>query len=115
VEGAPSKFGKEYYKLIKIGIAGQKIDDSQRRDANLVFVVDVSGSMGREDRLGAVRKSLRLLLDQLTPRDRVGIVAYGSTAFKILDPTSVNERETLIAAIEKLYPSGSTNAEAGIR
>jgi Ca-activated chloride channel family protein len=115
VEGAPSKFGKEYYKLLKIGIAGKKIDPGQRRDANLLFVVDVSGSMEGGNRLGSVRKSLRLLLDQLTPRDRVGIVAYGGSAFKVLDPTSVTEREKIINAIEQLYPSGSTNAEAGIR
>ncbi len=115
IEGAPSKFGKEHYKLIKIGIAGKKIDASKRLDANLVFVVDVSGSMGRDERLGAVRKSLRLLLDQLNPRDRVGIVVYGSSAYTVLEPTSVNERERIINAIEQLYPSGATNAEAGIR
>lgn len=114
LEGAPSRFGEKYH-LLRIGIAGQKIADTQRRDARLVFVVDVSGSMNREDRLGTVRRALRMLVDQLTPRDQVGIVIYGSTARVLLDPTSIRDKERIINAIESLIPDGATNAEAGLR
>lgn len=114
MEAAPSRFGKNY-QLLKIGIVGKKIDPAHRLDANLVFVVDVSGSMDRENRLGLVRRSLRMLVDQLTPRDRVGIVVYGSNAWVVLEPTSIKNSEAIINAIERLYPSGSTYAEAGIK
>jgi len=114
MEAAPSRFGKNY-QLLKVGIVGKKIDPAHRLDANLVFVVDVSGSMDRENRLGLVRRSLRMLVDQLTPRDRVGIVVYGSNAWVELEPTSIKNSEAIINAIERLYPSGSTFAEAGIK
>ncbi|UCE25577.1 MAG: von Willebrand factor type A domain-containing protein [Candidatus Zixiibacteriota bacterium] len=113
-EGSPSKFGQNC-QMLKIGIKGLEIASENRKAANLVFVVDVSGSMGREDRLGLVRKALRLLVDELTVNDRVGIVVYGSSGQVILEPTSIKEKDKIISAIEKLYPSGSTNAEEGIR
>ena len=101
MEGAPSRFGKGY-ELLKIGVVGKKIRTENRKDANLTFVVDVSGSMAREDRLGLVRRSLRMLLDQLTPRDNVGIVVYGSTARIVLEPTSIRDKNKIIRAIEEL-------------
>ncbi len=114
LEGGPSRFGAGY-QLLKIGIVGKKIRPENRRDANLVFVVDVSGSMDRENRLGLVRRSLRMLVDELTPRDQVGIVVYGSNAWVVLEPTSIRDKSQIIAAIERLVPQGATNAEEGIR
>ena len=114
MEGAPSRFGKGY-ELLKIGVVGKKIRAENRKDANLTFVVDVSGSMAREDRLGLVRRSLRMLVDQLTPRDNVGIVVYGSVAWVVLEPTSIRNKDKIIRAIEQLVSEGSTNAEEGIR
>jgi len=114
IDGAPSRFGQNC-SLMRIGIKGQVIRPENRKPANLIFVVDVSGSMGREDRLGLVRKALRLLIDELDERDKVGIVVYGSYGQEILQPTGLENKDAIVRAIEKLYPSGSTNAEEGIR
>ena len=114
LEGAPSMFGQNC-QLLRVGIKGFDIRPENRKPANLVFVVDVSGSMGREDRLGLVRKSLRMLVDNLDSRDKVGIVVYGSCGKVILEPTSINEKEKILTSIEWLVPSGATNAEEGIR
>lgn len=115
LEGAPTPYGEnDRYQLVRVGIQGYDVDPAQRPDATLIFVIDVSGSMNRENRLGLVKESLRLLLDQLRPTDRVGLVVYGSRARVILEPTSVDSRRTIMQAIDRLQPSGSTNAAEGI-
>ncbi len=114
MEGAPSRFGQNC-QLLKIGIKGREIRAENRKPANLVFVIDISGSMAREDRLGLVRKALLLLVDELRPEDRVGIVTYGSTGHELLQPTSVAERDVIARAISLLVSHGSTYAEEGIR
>ncbi len=113
LEGAPSKFGKNCY-LLRIGIKGKEVRPENRKPANLIFVIDVSGSMGREDRLGLVKRALRMLVDELKDNDRVGIVVYGSRGRELLQPTSVRHKDDILRAIEFLAPSGSTNAEEGI-
>ncbi len=113
LEGSPSKFGQNCY-LLRIGIKGLEVRPEDRKPANLVFVVDVSGSMGREDRLGLVRKALRMLVDELRDDDRVGIVIYGSRGQVVLQPTSVRRRDDILRAIEVLVPQGATNAEEGL-
>jgi Ca-activated chloride channel family protein len=70
--------------------------------------------MEREDRLELVKKALRLLVDQLRDDDRIGIVEYGTSARKVLDPTALEDKDEIISAIESLHPNGSTNAEDGI-
>jgi Ca-activated chloride channel family protein len=116
LEGAPSIFAdSKRTHLLRIGLKGRVIPDEDRKDAALTFVVDVSGSMERENRLGLVKKALTLLVDQLRPTDKVGIVVYGSQGRLVLPHTGVNRRAEILAAIDSLYPGGSTNAEEGLR
>jgi Ca-activated chloride channel homolog len=115
LEGAPSAFGGENYNLLRIGIQGRRIADEERKDAVLTFVIDVSGSMDRENRLGLVKRALRLLVDELRPTDTVGIVVYGSNAYPVLEPTRADNKARILEAIDQLHPEGSTYAEAGLR
>ena len=115
LEGAPSKFGKgKRLQLLRIGIQGQVIPDTDRKDAILTFVIDVSGSMARENRLGLVKRALRLLVSQLRPSDKIGIVVYGTTARVVLPHTGVVNRKHILEKIESLCPEGVTNVEDGI-
>ena len=116
IEGAPSKFGEgKRLQLLRIGIQGYIVPDRDRKDAKLTFVIDVSGSMNRENRLELVKKTLTLLVDQLRPTDEIGIVIYGSTAGVVLPHTRNVNREHILAAIHSLSPGGATNAEEGLR
>ncbi len=114
MEGAPSRFGQNC-RLLKIGIKGREIRAENRKPANLVFVIDISGSMARENRLSLVKKALLLLVDELRQEDRVGIVTYGSTGHELLQPTSLAERDVIAHAVSLLVSHGSTYAEEGIR
>ena len=116
IDGAPSKFGEgKRLQLLRIGLRGRVIPSEHRKDANLTFVIDVSGSMEKENRLELVKKALTLLVDQLRPTDKVGIVVYGSRGRLVLPHTDLTQRSEILAAINSLKPSGSTNAEEGLR
>jgi len=116
VDGGPVPFAEnDSYRFLRIGIQGMIVADEDRPRANLTFVIDVSGSMDREDRLETVKDALGLLVEQLRPEDTVGIVVYGSEGRILLEPTEVANREEVLAAIENLVPEGSTNAEEGLR
>jgi len=116
LEAAPSKFGEgKQLQLLRIGIQGRVIPDNERKDAILTFVIDVSGSMSYENRLGLVKRALTLLLEQLRPGDEVGIVVYGSRARVVLPHTGIENREHIVAAIDALASDGATNAEEGLR
>lgn len=112
-EGAPSPFTQgPQYRLLRFNVRGRVVDPANRRPVVMTFVIDVSGSMDMENRLGLVKQSLSLLLDQLKPTDRIGLVVYGSEARLLLEPT--HDREAVRQAIGRLQPEGSTNAEAGL-
>lgn len=112
-DGAPSRFGAGY-QLLRVGLKGKTIDATGRKPANLVFVIDTSGSMGHEGRLELVKRSLHLLLEELDEGDRVGLVTYGSSGQVVLEPTGVDRRERIAAAIDALQPGGGTNACEGL-
>jgi Ca-activated chloride channel family protein len=121
IDGAPSPFGPGYH-LLRIGLKGREIVERNRKPAQLTFVIDVSGSMEREDRLELVKHALRLLVNQLHGNDRVGIVVYGTQGRVLLDPVALGGRvasaagrRRILEAIEQLRPEGSTNAEHGLR
>jgi len=101
-------------KLIHIGIKGYELPASQRPDANLVMLIDVSGSMQDIDKLPLVKQSMKLLLGSLKPTDTVAIVVYAGAAGLVLPPTSVGEKEKIVAALDSLTPGGSTAGAEGI-
>jgi len=112
LEGAESVFGKPNYHLLKIGIKAKDVSLADRKPANMIFVVDVSGSMNREDRLELVKKSLRKLVDTLKEGDKIGLVVYGTRGRIISDLTS--NKNQILNAIDELRPEGVTNAEEGL-
>ncbi len=112
-EGAPSPFAEgERYHVLRFAVTAREVAEEDRPPAQLVFVVDTSGSMARENRLGLVKKALDELLEHLRSDDRVGLVAYGSRGEVLLEPTA--DHEAIRAAIDRLHPAGSTNAEEGL-
>jgi Ca-activated chloride channel family protein len=116
VDGGPTPFAEnDRYRYVRIGIQGMIVADEDRPRANLTFVIDVSGSMDREDRLESVKDALGLLVGELRSDDTVGIVVYGSEGRVLLEPTEVADRDRILAGIERLVPEGSTNAEEGLR
>ena len=116
IEGAPSRFGEgKRLQLLRIGIQGRVVPDENRKDATLTFVIDVSGSMAMENRLGLVKRALTLLVEQLRPSDEVAIVVYGTRARTVLRHTGIEGREEILEAIHSLESDGSTNAEEGLR
>ncbi|QSQ17118.1 YfbK domain-containing protein [Myxococcus landrumensis] len=113
VEGFPSPV-RTGYQVLRIGVKAREVPPAERKSSHLVFVIDVSGSMEGENRLGLVKKALRMLVMELDERDRVSLVVYGSEARQVLPPTSALEKERLLSAIDGLRIEGSTNAEAGL-
>ncbi len=115
LEGGPSRFGSPLTWMLRVGIQGRYNNPAERKAANLVFVVDISGSMEWGNRLELVKQALGLLINELREDDRVGIVVYGSSARVQLQPTSLRDRSRIEEAIMALQTDGATNAEAGIR
>ena len=113
-EAAPSPNRKGYH-LLHIGVKGKEIAKSERKAATLVFVIDVSGSMDADNRLGLVKRSLRLLVNELNENDKVGVVTYGSEAREVLQPTTADQKQRILSVVDNLRIEGATNAEAGLR
>jgi len=114
LDAAPAPYGYDGHYLLRVGIQGRYIAPEDRDPALLIFVIDVSGSMDMENRLGTVKESLAILTDELREDDRVGIVVYANQGQVILEPTSASNKDTIMAAINRLQPSGSTYVEEGL-
>ena len=115
MEVAPSKFGEGMH-LMRIGVQGKDIALADLKPTNIVFLVDVSGSMNSREKLPLVEKSIETLVANLRPDDTISIVTYAGADRIILEPTEVKRERKIRRAIRKLDRSlgGSTNAEAGI-
>ncbi|HBL29600.1 MAG TPA: hypothetical protein DD490_22425 [Acidobacteria bacterium] len=101
-------------RILLIGLQGERIDTSELPPANLVFLLDVSGSMLDANKLPLVKSALRLLVDQLRPQDRVAIVAYAGSAGLVLPSTPGKEKGRIAEAIDRLEGGGSTAGGEGI-
>lgn len=113
-EIAPSPWSSHRH-LLRIGIKGYEIPKEALKAANLVFLIDVSGSMRSPNKLDLLKKSLVMLTKQLGANDRVSVVVYAGASGVVLDSTPGNARATIINALERLTAGGSTNGGAGIR
>jgi Ca-activated chloride channel family protein len=103
------------HQLARIGVQARRVATASLPPANLVFLVDVSGSMLEEDRLPLVRAGLRLLTRQLRPQDHVALVAYAGAAGLVLPPTAGTRQSTILEAIGRLEAGGATNGGEGLR
>jgi Ca-activated chloride channel homolog len=101
-------------KLVRIGLQGKNIDNEQLPASNLVFLIDVSGSMSDENKLPLLKQSLKVLVNQLRKEDKVAIVVYAGAAGLVLPPTSGDKKMTIIDALDKLNAGGSTAGGQGI-
>jgi Ca-activated chloride channel family protein len=105
----------EATKLVHVGIKGFDIAPAERPNANLVFLIDTSGSMDEPNKLPLLINSMKLLVDSLSADDTVSIVVYAGSAGTVLEPTKASEKAKIIAALENLFAGGSTAGAEGIR
>lgn len=102
------------HKLLKIGLQGKEIPTDKLPNSNFIFLIDVSGSMNEPNKLPLLKSSFKVLLEQLRPTDKVGIVVYAGSAGMVLPPTSAKEKNKIIEALDKLQAGGSTAGGQGI-
>ena len=117
LEAAPSHFGSSddtERHMLRLGMQGQPVSLEEMKPTNLVFLVDVSGSMSPDNRLPLAKQSLQILLEHLRDTDTVGIQTYASGSETVLEPTKVQNYQEIEGAIDTLEASGSTYGEGGI-
>lgn len=103
------------HKLIHIGLQGKKLSKEEQKPSNLVFLLDVSGSMDSPKKLPLLKRSFKLLVEQLSPEDKIAIVVYASSTGLVLPSTSGDEKTEILEAIDQLHAEGSTAGGAGIQ
>lgn len=106
---------KPAHRLVRLGLRGVEIDVENRPPTNLVFLIDVSGSMNEPSKLPLLKRSMKLLVDQLTPDDRVALVVYAGRAGLVLPSTYAFHKDRIVAALDSLQAGGSTNGGQGIQ
>ena len=109
--GCPWAAGR---RLVRVALQGRTVDRRARPAGNIVFLVDVSGSMRDADKLPLVQRALAMLVEELGEDDRVAIVTYAGDAGLVLPPTGGERKDRILAAIDSLAPGGSTHGSAGI-
>ncbi|QDV27464.1 YfbK domain-containing protein [Aureliella helgolandensis] len=102
------------HKLVRIALQATKVDLAERPKANIVFLLDVSGSMDEPNKLPLVKESIRMLVEQLGENDRVAMVVYAGAAGCVLESTRGDQQEEILGALQKLSAGGSTNGGQGI-
>jgi len=112
-EVGPSPYNRDK-QLIHIGIQGKDIAQEKRPASNLVFLIDVSGSMNNANKIGLLKSALKMLTNQLNEQDKVAIVVYAGAAGTVLEPTAGDNNQAIIDALSRLSAGGSTNGGAGI-
>ena len=113
-EIAPTPWNRDSY-LLHIGLQGYEMEKAALPSANLVFLVDVSGSMQSENKLGLLKSGLKLLVKQMNQDDRISLVVYAGASGVVLEPTPGDQKATINTALDSLTAGGSTNGAAGIR
>ncbi len=103
------------HRLVKVGLQGARLDLENTPANNLVFLLDVSGSMHSPDKLPLLKQAFSMLVDELRPSDRVAIVVYAGAAGLVLESTPGNRKGAILEAIEALEAGGSTAGGAGLR
>ncbi len=103
------------HRLARIGVKAKPLDTDKRPPSNLVFLIDVSGSMNETNKLPLVKESLKMLVRQLGENDRVAMVVYAGNSGLVLDSTSAQKKDQILAALDRLGAGGSTNGEGGLR
>lgn len=110
---APSPFTKGHH-LVRIGVKGKTIPANERKPVHLVYLVDTSGSMQAQDKMGLVKQSLRILTNALLKGDTVALCTYAGSVREVLAPTGIESKDKILAAIEDLSAGGSTAMASGI-
>ncbi len=105
----------EGFEIVKIGLQGKKIDNKNFPASNLVFLIDVSGSMQNQNKLPLLKSAFKILVNQLRKKDRISIVVYAGAAGVVLKSTSGDKKEVIMAAINNLEAGGSTAGGQGIK
>jgi Ca-activated chloride channel family protein len=113
-DGAPSPFHGQGTVLLRFGVQGGQPELRLRKSASYVFVVDVSGSMATDNRMGLAKDALKMLVSRLGPNDTVGIVAFTNTARDVLYPTAANNQYAINSALDSLRPENATNVQKGL-
>ncbi|HEU4395368.1 MAG TPA: von Willebrand factor type A domain-containing protein, partial [Planctomycetota bacterium] len=102
------------HRLVRVVLQGRRVEEPERPAANLVFLLDVSGSMDQPNKLPLVKQSIAMLAERLTARDRVAMVVYAGASGLALPSTTGDRKAEILAALERLGAGGSTNGAAGI-
>lgn len=102
-------------RLMRLGIKGRSLSESEIPDANFVFLIDVSGSMNSTDKIDLLKAGLKTLVDNLRPTDRISIITYSGKVTKLLESTLASDASTIKKAIGKLTASGSTAGGAALK